>query len=261
MAIDLKEIKNIIFDLGGVILNIDYNLTAKAFKNIGFTDFNTFYSQQKQADLFDQLETGKISSSQFTDVIQSNFATKTSKSDIISAWNQMLLDLPQERIELIRELAKNYKVFLLSNTNSIHYEAFTKIIEKGYETDLFKNLFVKTYYSHEIGLRKPNKDCFEYVLVQNNLKAIETLFIDDSEQHLIGAKSIGLATHHLTNGETINSLFSGYFFFDIIYSKSYVVNTLPFFSYKLCYRTIFISCLQQLYLAFSYFKERSLHTF
>ncbi len=208
MAIDLKEIKNIIFDLGGVILNIDYNLTANAFKNIGFTNFDTFYSQQKQSNLFDQLETGKLSSLQFTDVIQSNFATKSSKSDIISAWNEMLLDLPKERIRLIRELAKKYKVFLLSNTNSIHYDAFTKIIEKDYETNLFKNLFVETYYSHEIGLRKPNKECFEYVLNQNNLKASETLFIDDTEQHIIGANSVGLKTHHLKNKETINLLFA-----------------------------------------------------
>lgn len=201
-----KNIKNIIFDLGGVILNINYHLTSKAFKELGIKDFDTIYSQAKQNNLFNQLETGKISPNDFRSAINEYIPNATADA-IDNAWNAMLLDLPKERIELLNSIKNNYRIFLLSNTNAIHVKAFTNYVDQQYGKHLFDGIFENHYYSNEIGYRKPNPDAFEYVLNNNNLKAEETLFIDDSIQHIEGAKKVGLHTVWLTEGKEITSLF------------------------------------------------------
>ncbi len=201
-----KNIKNIIFDLGGVILNIDYHLTAQAFKNLGIKDFDSIYSQAQQNNLFNDLETGQISPQDFRTALK-EYIPQATDQEIDHAWNAMLLDLPQERIELLKAIKGNYRIFLLSNTNAIHIKAFTAYVNQQFGTGLFENLFENHYYSSEIGLRKPNANAFQYVLDQNNLKVEETLFIDDSVQHIEGAKSIGLSTIWLNNKQEITSLF------------------------------------------------------
>ncbi|MCS6833926.1 MAG: HAD-IA family hydrolase, partial [Flammeovirgaceae bacterium] len=118
------------------------------------------------------------------------------------AWNAMLLDIPAERLQLLGELQKKKKIFLLSNTNAIHKEAFDKKLQQhGYSTlDVF---FEKAYYSHLVGDRKPNASIFERVLQENQLNPQTTLFIDDTYQHIAGAKSVGLQTIHLQAPKTI----------------------------------------------------------
>lgn len=208
--IDLSDIKNIIFDLGGVILNIDYNKTAQAFKDLGFANFDEFYSQKEQTTIFNDLETGRISEKEFVAQIQI-YQNDLSHSQIISAWNAMLLDLPQKRIELIKKLNQNFNVFLLSNTNEIHYESFIKIIKIEYGEDVLTPCFSKVYYSHEIGHRKPNQSCFEHVLVDAQINARETLFLDDSIQHIEGARNCDIKAHFVDvkNGDDIITLFPG----------------------------------------------------
>lgn len=199
-------IENILFDLGGVILNIDYEKTISAFKKLGLSNFDEIYSQFKQERLFDDIETGKISADDFTRRIKDLFSKDVNNVDIESAWNAMLLDLPGERLDLLKKSGKNYRIFLLSNTNQIHYNEYIKYIEKVHQVD-FNGFIEKAYYSHEIGLRKPNQDCFDYVCSQNNLKAENTLFIDDSIQHIEGAKACGINAYHLQKPNTIQSLF------------------------------------------------------
>lgn len=201
-----KKIKNIIFDLGGVILNIDYDLTSKAFKKLGIKDFDKLYSQAKQNNLFNNLETGKIDPEEFRTSLK-KYIPKATDQEIDFAWNAMLLDLPKERIELLREVKENYRSFLLSNTNAIHVKAFTKYVDQLYGENLFDDIFENHYYSNEIGYRKPNTDAFQFVLSSNNLKAEETLFIDDSKQHIEGANKIGLNSFLLDNNKDITSLF------------------------------------------------------
>ncbi len=118
----------------------------------------------------------------------------------------MLLDLPKERIELLKKLKQDFPIYLLSNTNSIHISEFRKKLgETKYQE--FYNLFDKVYYSHEIGFRKPNKEAFQLILDENNLKANEVLFIDDSPQHIEGANKLGIQTHHLSDTEEVTALF------------------------------------------------------
>jgi glucose-1-phosphatase len=189
-----KGIKNIIFDLGGVILNIDYNRTAKAFKQLGCDNFDELYSQQKQSGLFDEFETGKISPQAFINELLRVLPKGISAKKAIDAWNAMLIDLPKVRLEKLLEHKQNYRTFLLSNTNAIHEEAFTRLINLQHNISSFNDYFEHVYFSHQIGLRKPHKAVFDFVLEQNKLNPKETLFIDDSPQHLVGAEQLGIQT-------------------------------------------------------------------
>ena len=199
-----KEIKNIIFDLGGVLLNIDYDLTLQAFKNLGIKNFNDFYSQAKQSEVFSLLETGKITSNVFCNEIRIIGSISSPDSAIIDAWNAMLLDFPQERFEFLETIKKRYTTFLLSNTNSIHAAAFNQIILKQNNVSDLTRYFTKIYYSHEVGLRKPHSAMFQHVIDSNYLDPEATLFIDDSTQHVQGAQSIGIQSYLLNpNSETV----------------------------------------------------------
>ena len=201
----MKNIDNIIFDLGNVILNIDYQNTIDAFEKIGVPDASIFYSKSSQLNIFNQLETGRISKQNFILEIQ-KFVPKASASQIINAWNAILQDLPNERIEILKDIKDKFSIFLLSNTNTIHIEKIIdKLGEKKYEE--FYNLFDKVYYSHEVKLRKPNADIFKLVIKENCLSIKNTLFIDDSIQHIESAKKIGLKTYHLDGNETLESIF------------------------------------------------------
>ena len=201
----MNNIRAIIFDLGAVLLNINYHKTIEEFEKLGIKNSSSFYSKKEQTNLFNLLETGKISEEDF--ITEVNKKCKYgSDNKIVSAWNAMLLDLPKHRVSLLKDLNKKYDIYLLSNTNSIHISEFKNIM--GYEKyEVFYKLFKKVYYSHEIGFRKPNKEAFQLILDENNLNADEVLFIDDSPQHIEGAKNLGIKTYHLKDGEEVTTLF------------------------------------------------------
>ena len=201
----MNNIRAIIFDLGAVLLNINYHKTIEEFEKLGIKNSSSFYSKKEQTNLFNLLETGKISEEDFTTEVKKE-CKYGSDNKIVSAWNAMLLDLPKHRISLLKDLNKKYDIYLLSNTNSIHISEFKNII--GYEKyEVFYKLFKKVYYSHEIGFRKPNKEAFQLILDENNLNADEVLFIDDSPQHIEGAKNLGIKTYYLKDGEEVTTLF------------------------------------------------------
>ena len=127
----MKEIKNIIFDLGGVLLNLDYSRTIREFQKLGIVNFEKLYSQKNQSSIFDDLETGKINPQDFISNIDTFSTKKTDEKDIIVAWNAMLLDLPPERLNFIKSLKAKYKIFLLSNTNEIHIDSFEKRLQSN----------------------------------------------------------------------------------------------------------------------------------
>jgi len=198
---NLEGIKNIIFDLGGVIINIDYNLTIRAFENLGIKHADIIYSQKKQTEIFDLLETGKISPAEFCEGIRRISGINASDNDIIEAWNAMLLDFPDGIFDLLDVAHKKYKTFLLSNTNEIHYNAYSNILERQLGKTSLSNFFDKQYLSHEIGMRKPDTEIFRLVIEENGLLPDEALFIDDSPQHIEGARKAGLKTHWLKDND------------------------------------------------------------
>jgi len=201
----MKKIKSIIFDLGAVLLNISYQKTIEEFDKLGIKNSSTFYSKKLQTNIFNLLETGEISESDFIKEIQKQ-CTEATNTQILYAWNAMLLDLPLRRVELLKQLKKDFNLYLLSNTNSIHITEFeNKIGSKQYKE--FYQLFDKVYYSHKIGHRKPNAKAFQLIIEENNLIAEEILFIDDSPQHIEGAKKLGIKTYHLLDDEDVITLF------------------------------------------------------
>ena len=203
----MKKITHIIFDFGAVIINIDYDTTIQAFKNLGIKNSEKLYSKKIQNKLFEQLEEGKISNQNFINEIKS-LSDCASDDEIIEAWNKMLGDIPEKRIRLLENLSKKYKLILLSNTNSIHIERIIKDVgEKKW--NLFEKLFYKFYLSHELRMRKPNKEIFVKVLSDNSIDAENTLFIDDSPQHINTAKKLKINCHHLKESEEITDLFPG----------------------------------------------------
>ncbi|MBL0356635.1 MAG: HAD family phosphatase [Chitinophagaceae bacterium] len=201
----MAAIKNIIFDLGGVLLNIDFNRTAEAFKQLGVKNFDGFYSKETASDLFEKLETGYISNEYFYAAMQQHCTPGTSFMQVQNAWNAILVGFRKESIGFLSSLKHRYPIYLLSNTNSIHHNRFIELFRE--ETgDSFDAHFIKSYYSHEIQKRKPYKDTYLFVLENGGMNAAETLFIDDAVTNIEGAKKAGLQTHLLLPSERIEGL-------------------------------------------------------
>lgn len=203
-----EPIENIIFDLGGVILNIDYQLTEKAFKSLGLQDFSKMYTQAAQTGLFDNYEKGNCSTPYFINALLDFLPPNTSANKVVAAWNAMILDFPIQNLKLLQKLKNKYRIFLLSNTNDIHLQAVNRALKKVSNENNLSGFFEKTYYSFEMGMRKPDAEIFNKVCYENSLDYQTTLFIDDTERHILGAKEVGLKTHLLVPSTTIDHLFS-----------------------------------------------------
>lgn len=202
----MKKIENIIFDLGGVLLDIDYNLTRTAFENLGIINFDEMYSQAGADQLFQNLETGKISEENFHKELNIRTGLTLSPNEINSAWNAMLLSFREESLQFLDEIKLKYPIFLLSNTNHIHMTAFNKIYHAKNRSKSFDEYFNKAFYSCSIGLRKPDIICYEWILNNLNIEPGKTLFIDDSAQNIEGAKRAGMQTLQLTAEKKIEDL-------------------------------------------------------
>lgn len=207
----MKNIKAVIFDFGGVILNIDFDRSAKAFAELGVHNFNEMYSQHNADHLFRHLEEGKISEKEFYDAFRRSIDVHLTDEQIRKAWNALLIDYRPTALETLKRIRPKYELYLLSNTNSIHLEGFTEIFKQQVKTGLLEDYFDKIYYSHLMGYRKPDKAAFEYVLKKHNLVAEQTLFVDDTIGNLAPAKELGMKTFYLEKGmgiEDVNWLIS-----------------------------------------------------
>jgi FMN phosphatase YigB (HAD superfamily) len=204
----MNTIKNIIFDYGNVIFNIDFNKVAEAWKKLGITNAHEFYGHRQQDPVFNALERGEISPADFRARIR-EVAHKPELTDeqITDAWNAIFVGIPAGNHELLLKLKNKYRTFLLSNINAIHYDYVHDYLKKEFGMDNNDGLFEKAYYSHLMGKRKPDAEIFEQVLHDNNLNPAETLFIDDSPQHLETAKKLGLQTYLMTAPDTIQQYF------------------------------------------------------
>ena len=205
----MKKIKNIIFDFGGVIINIDYTKSINEFKKLGIKKSEHLYSKERQSNLFDLLEKGQISEDEFLTILK-KLTKKKDEKKIKDAWNSMLLDIPVERIHLLNKIKSKYKLYLLSNTNEIHIKEIKKRIGNKNWIQ-FVNLFNNVYLSYEVKLRKPEQEIFKCLLEKEKINAEETLFIDDSIQHIKSAQKLNIHSYHLKDNENITKLFSDKF--------------------------------------------------
>jgi putative hydrolase of the HAD superfamily len=204
----MSTIKNIIFDYGNVIFNIDFARVAGAWKKLGITNADEFYGHRQQDDVFNALERGQISPEAFRDRIRElTHKPELTDQQIDDAWNAIFIGIPQGNHELLLQVKAKYRTFLLSNINAIHYDYVHGYLKREFGMDDNDHLFEKTYYSHLVGKRKPDAEIFEQILKENNLNPSETLFIDDSPQHLETAKKLGLQTYLMTAPDTIQHYF------------------------------------------------------
>lgn len=204
---DLTKIKNIIFDFGNVLLNIDPRLTQEAFSNIGIKPGVDFWGSRSSAELLLNLEKGLISPENFRKGALEKLIEGTTNEEVDKAWNALLLDLPSRRVELVKNLAQKYRVFLLSNSNQIHYDYYIHEFESKFGFS-FSILFEKTWFSHNLGMVKPDPEIFKFVLRDAGLQPQETLFIDDTLMHVEAARKLQINAWHLEAGTEVCDLFS-----------------------------------------------------
>jgi len=201
----MPPVQNIIFDLGGVLLNLDVQLTREAFIELGVNQIDELFRIGHAASFFKQYEIGAITDEEFVESARKLAHPGTTAQQIIDAWNKMLLDFPVERVHFLNRLKDKYRLFLFSNTNAIHLQYFQKDYQTVHGSQLDDH-FEKAWYSHVINQRKPDVAAFQYVIQDKNLDAATTLFIDDALVNVQGAREAGLQALHLTDGKTVLDL-------------------------------------------------------
>ena len=204
----MQSIKNIIFDFGGVIYDIDYFKSVEEFNKLGAIDFEAMYSQANQVKLFEKLEIGELTNAEFRKELKLSLDPNTSTIEIDNAWNALLIGFKKSRLDLLKRLSENYNIYLLSNSNTIHYKVFLEEFQTITNLKSFDELFIKAHFSFDIKLRKPDRAAYQYVVDKHQLNPAESLFIDDSIQNIEPAQSLGLKTYFLKKGEDLMDLFS-----------------------------------------------------
>ena len=206
MKKNFPTIKNIIFDLGGVIIDIDHNQIVNHLKKNGFTNLELLESPEVKRTL-NQFECGIISAETFRKTLCSQLNLKVSAAKFDEIWNSMILDIPQRRIDLVKKLKSHYHVYLMSNSNEIHYDLFIRDLQLRFGYREFDSLFDKSFFSFDVHLCKPNPDFFTLILDRYKMKPEETLFIDDTPENIITAQKLGIRTYHNLTGARVVDLF------------------------------------------------------
>ncbi|WP_018343015.1 HAD family hydrolase [Cytophaga aurantiaca] len=197
---DFTSIKNIIFDLGAVIIPIDFEKTFQAFATLSSLPVEEIKRRYQSTSLFIDFEKGIIGNFTFLQKLRSLLEVNDTTSDqqLIDAWNTLLLPIPQERIDRIKLLASDYRLFLLSNTNPVHIKDVNRILYECTQVSALEQLFETTWYSYDLGLIKPSTEIYETVLQLKELKASETVFLDDNADNIAGALATGIHALHVT---------------------------------------------------------------
>ena len=202
------KIKNIIFDLGGVVLDIDEGIIVKELEKMDISVKELFHSEEFN-DVMSKFDTGIYTAPTFRKKAKALLGLeKMTDQKFDSIWNAMLLDIPRERVEAIEKIKKHYKIFLMSNTNVIHYDLYVRDLQLRFGYNEFDELFNKSYFSFAEHLEKPDPRFFELILDQEGLLPEETLFIDDTAANIEVAKSLGIRTYHISREELVRNLFS-----------------------------------------------------
>jgi putative hydrolase of the HAD superfamily len=202
-----ENIKTIIFDFGGVIIDIDPQITIQKLQELGFTDTGKFQSKEFIDDIVRKFERGIFTPEVFRKRLRAFLNMEITDQQIDDAWNALIYDIPAERIEVLEQVKKNYKMFLLSNSNELHYDIYVRDLQLRFGYREFDELFDKAYFSFDTHLSKPDPEAFEFILYQHELDPAETLFIDDNEDNIKAARSLGIKTYQLNKPERVRDLF------------------------------------------------------
>ena len=201
-----KKIRNIVFDLGGVLVDLDFKAAINGLQKAGFANVKEQLQSFDREGIFQKFELGEMTAEDFRTAIRENSTVTLTDEEVDALWNLMLLEIPREKLELILELRGKYMVYLLSNTNSIHWDYVCKnaFNYRGFRVE---DYFEETFLSYEMHLAKPDKAIFEKVLHDANLLPEETLFIDDSEANCKAAQEVGIHAHHYHVGDDLSKIF------------------------------------------------------
>ena len=201
-----QNIETIIFDFGGVVLDIDPQITIKEFQKLGFKEVAKTQSKEFIEDIIRKFERGIYTPEVFRKRLRAFLDLDVTDQQLDDAWNALLYDIPAERIEILEQLKKNYKMLLLSNSNEIHYDLYVRDLQLRFGYREFDELFHKAYFSFDLHLSKPDQEVFEFVMYQHDLDPSKTLFIDDNEMNIEAASKLGLRTYLLIKPELIRDI-------------------------------------------------------
>ena len=204
----LENINTIIFDIGNVLIDIDYEVMVAEFAKIASIDFSQILTYSHQDRVFDQYEKGQISSAQFRDRLRPHLRPGVTDDEIDAAWNSILIHYPATKFELLKKLSDRYRLFALSNINELHLAAIDAEVQNLFGVEDMSTYFEYAYYSHEMGLRKPETEIYKRVLEENSLDPATTLFIDDKLENTNAAAALGIRTYHLTDRDALLELFA-----------------------------------------------------
>lgn len=206
----MSNFKNLVFDLGNVIIDIDYQLPIAEFQKLVPVDsglnFSSIVSYSAQHKIFDLFEKGQLTVPQFRTELRQFLKQDVLDSDIDLAWNSILLTYPKAKIDMLLELKKRYRTFALSNINELHVDAIDAAAQKKFAVSKFADFFHAAYYSNEVGYRKPEPQIYEILLRTENLKSEETFFVDDKLENIEAAKALGIQAYHLTERDKLQNL-------------------------------------------------------
>jgi glucose-1-phosphatase len=200
------EISSLILDFGGVIYRISHQKQKETFTTLGLGNFDDLYSQARQSPLFADFERGTVSNDEFRKAIRKMVGREVTHEMIDEAWNSILVDYPKATVALLEQLSSRYQLFLLSNTNEIHYKVYIREFLDQYGYD-FNTLFTQTFWSHQIGMRKPDDDIYQFVRTKTGITPDAALFIDDTRINTEAAIKNGIPSFWLQPGKTLGDLF------------------------------------------------------
>lgn len=203
------SIKNLIFDLGGVIIDLSIDETLRSFATLAGAEPSAIETLYHTAPEFLSYETGHLTDEEFRAFVNSHCKQPGSDADVDKCWNGMLRGLPKKKLDLILSLKNKYNVFLLSNTNAIHVKHINEVMLPAIPgtLPLLDDYFHKAYYSHIMKMRKPHREIFEEVLADSKLRADETLFLDDNHDNVVGAGKAGIRTAFVNTPDYILTYF------------------------------------------------------
>lgn len=197
----MSQLKNIIFDLGGVLLNLDVPGCMEKLERVGLCEVRKWMTGTNESGFFKEYEAGLLTTAQFCKKIRQSVGSQLSDEEIAKIWNSMLKEIPAYKLELLWNLRKNYNLYLLSNTNELHWQVCTdKFAYKGRQV---QDYFVRIFLSFQMHLVKPDTRIFQMVLKEAGLIAEETLFVDDSEVNCQAAASLGINVLHYIPGDDL----------------------------------------------------------
>lgn len=204
----LQNIQTIVFDIGNVLIDIDYEFMVSQFAPIAKTDFHEIVTYASQERFFDQYEKGQISTAEFRAILRRYLKPGVTDAEIDRAWNSILIHYPLAKFDLLKKLRGQYRILALSNINDLHANAIDAGVQHHFGAKDMRSYFDHAYYSHEMGHRKPEKEIYEMLLREQSLNPAETLFIDDKLENISAAAELGIRVHHLTNRNALLELFN-----------------------------------------------------